>query len=99
MSKEPLLPLRDQLALDRTALANRRTGLASARTALALFVSGISFVQIFEAPWVLTVGWGLAALSVPVAGFGSLRYHQERNRLGRLAEEALARQAREEMTP
>jgi len=43
------LPFADQLALDRTILANRRTWLASARTSLALFVSGASFVEFFAA--------------------------------------------------
>ena len=36
--------LRDELAMDRTALANERTLLAYVRTSLALLLAGVSFV-------------------------------------------------------
>ena len=46
-SVHPLeLILRDQLAIDRTVLANERTLLAYVLTALTLFLVGISFVHL-----------------------------------------------------
>ncbi len=88
MSQDPLLPLRDQLALDRTELANRRTWLASARTALAMFVSGVSFLSIFEIDWVRVAGWTLATLSAPVLSLGYWRFYHKHRQLVRLEAEA-----------
>jgi len=79
-----LLPLRDQLALDRTELANHRTWLASARTALALFVSGATFLQFFDSTPFQVFGLGFMALSAPVLGLGYLRFLRERKQLAAL---------------
>ncbi len=89
MSSPPLLPLRDQLALDRTSLANQRTWLASARTALALFVSGVGFIEIFQSPWVVRVGWGMIWAALPVVGIGWLHFRREQRQLQALEEQAL----------
>lgn len=75
------LPLRDRLAIDRTALANRRTWLASARTALALFVSGATFLQFFDTVWMTAVGWAFMVLSLPVVMHGWWRYRRRRRQL------------------
>ena len=88
MTAKPLLPLRDQLALDRTELANRRTWLASARTSLAMFICGVSFVQFFDAEWLGVLGWGFVALSLPLLTIGYRGYVQEREQLKMLAEDA-----------
>lgn len=98
MTPKPLLPLRDQLALDRTDLANRRTWLASARTALAMFVSGVSFLEIFEADWVRIAGWCLATLSAPVLSLGYWRFHHEQRQLNQLEEDARRRMIEVEAT-
>lgn len=86
-STPPQLPLRDQLAFDRTELANQRTWLAAARTALTLFVSGASFLQFFDTAW----GWGTGlvflGLSGPVLGLGYLRYARKHRQLQALAGE------------
>ena len=76
-----LLPLRDRLAIDRTDLANRRTWLATARTALALFVSGASFLQFFEASWMRWLGWLFMALSLPVLLMGWRSYRRRHQNL------------------
>ncbi|MBN2799144.1 MAG: DUF202 domain-containing protein [Deltaproteobacteria bacterium] len=82
----PLLPLRDQLALDRTELANHRTWLASARAALTLFVSGASFLQFFDHLWIWGIGWGFIGISGPVLAFGLYRYRRQHRQLLELAE-------------
>lgn len=75
------LPLRDQLALERTQLANRRTWLASARTALTLFVSGAGFLKFFEDPIFEIVGWAFIVGSVPLVGVGWWRFRVHHKRL------------------
>lgn len=70
------LPFTDQLALDRTVLANRRTWLASARTSLVLLVSGVSFVKFFadeEMIWLLGVVFMLGAAPVLAMGWWHYR--------------------------
>ncbi|WP_019946131.1 DUF202 domain-containing protein [Hymenobacter aerophilus] len=42
------LPLSDQLAIDRTHLANERTLLAYLRTGIALVVAGFSLINFFR---------------------------------------------------
>ncbi|MCB9665177.1 MAG: DUF202 domain-containing protein [Alphaproteobacteria bacterium] len=83
------LPLRDRLALDRTQLANRRTWLAYARTALALFVTGASFQQFFDVPWVRWASWAFLAASVPTLALGWVRFRQQERRMAALAAEAM----------
>jgi len=65
------LPLTDQLALDRTLLANRRTWLASARTGLALFISGASFVKfVADDPTMKALGFAFMVATFPVLAGG-----------------------------
>lgn len=75
------LPLRDRLAINRTALAMERTWLAHARTALALFVTGASFLQFFEVPGSWTAGLLFIGISVPVLLRGLVQYRHRRKRL------------------
>ena len=89
-----LLPLRDQLALDRTALANQRTWLASARTALALFVGGVGFIELFGSAWVVRVGWGMIGVSGPIAAIGWWHFRRQRRQLL-----ALERSAQDDLSP
>ena len=75
------LPLRDRLAINRTALAMERTWLAHARTALALFVTGASFLQFFEVPGSLPAGLFFLGISVPVLLRGLVQYRSRRRQL------------------
>jgi len=62
----------DQLAEDRTRLANLRTFLAFVRTAIMVFATGITFIKLFSADEALVViGWLLlpAALVTLIVGF------------------------------
>ena len=55
------LPLSDQLAIDRTHLANERTLLAYLRSGIALIVAGFSLINFFRNDIYVVVG----ALLVP----------------------------------
>jgi putative membrane protein len=68
------LILRDELAIDRTLLANERTLLAYLRSAMTLAIAGASILHFSTRPW---YGWlGLACLPVAllIALIGVTRY-------------------------
>lgn len=50
------LSLSEQLALDRTILANERTFLSYMRTSLTIFVVGISFIELLDSPIIEIIG-------------------------------------------
>ncbi|WP_163707713.1 DUF202 domain-containing protein [Mangrovibacterium lignilyticum] len=55
----------DQLAEDRTRLANQRTFLAFIRTALMVFATGITLIKLFYSdPWLVVLGWVLLPVSL-----------------------------------
>jgi len=60
------LPLRDQLALDRTVLAVDRTWLAIVRTSIAVAAAGVSIVHLVNEPWARPVGSIVALMAIPV---------------------------------
>jgi putative membrane protein len=66
--------LRDDLALQRTALANERTLLAYLRTALMLIAGGGTAIKLFGNPAAVVSGWLLIALGVATAVFGAYRF-------------------------
>lgn len=69
------LVLRDELAIDRTRLANERTLLAWIRTALMLLVSGITLFKLFEGTMLMeAIGVTLIPTGFLVAGLGVRRY-------------------------
>lgn len=70
------LILRDELAIDRTLLANERTFLAYLRSAIALVIAGLSIMNFTEPGWF----WGVGMFSIPlgmvVGYFGYGRYRK-----------------------
>lgn len=70
------LILRDELAVDRTLLANERTFMAYLRSALTLFIAGVTFVHFFEYGMLFYLGIAFLPLSAAVAAFGMLRYRK-----------------------
>jgi len=56
--------LRDDLAIDRTLLANERTLLAYLRTALALVIAGLTIVHFADAVWYQIAGWCCVPLAM-----------------------------------
>lgn len=74
------LILRDQLAIDRTRLANERTLLSWLRTALMMLVSGITMLKLFEGVLVMEIiGGVLVPLSLIAAVWGARRYLRTRS--------------------
>jgi putative membrane protein len=67
--------LRDQLAFDRTRLANERTLLSYMRTALMLIVAGATAVKIVDVNRsILVTGWIFLALGAVVGIVGVWRF-------------------------
>ncbi|NBS14914.1 MAG: DUF202 domain-containing protein, partial [Verrucomicrobia bacterium] len=60
--KKSDLILRDELAIDRTVLANERTLLSYIRLAITLIIAGISIVHFAMEKWFETIGF----LCVPI---------------------------------
>ena len=79
-AKAGQLILRDELAIDRTRLANERTLLAWARTALMLLVSGATLLKLFEGIILMDViGAALIPIGLLTAGMGLRRYLRTRS--------------------
>ena len=76
--KDGAMNLADELAVQRTTLANERTWLAYLRTALTLFVAGVTFVQFFSSRIIQLIGWSFIPLGVVTALVGWRRYRQAR---------------------
>ena len=81
------LILRDELAIDRTILANERTLLSYLRGAVTLVIAGLSFLH-FAAPGLLR-GLGLALIPAGlVTGVIGVRRHRAMDRRIRAARAA-----------
>lgn len=70
------LSLGDELAIDRTTLANERTLLAYVRSAMALSIAGLTILHYSEELWFTILGLSLLPGSVAVAVIGICRYRR-----------------------
>jgi putative membrane protein len=68
------LPRTDQLALERTRLANERTLLSYVRTSLALIGGGVASVELIELGWVRPAGSILVVAGLILLPVGIWRY-------------------------
>ncbi|MBD3234958.1 MAG: DUF202 domain-containing protein [candidate division Zixibacteria bacterium] len=68
------LPLLDNLAANRTILANERTYLSYMRTALTMFIAGLTFIKFFEGGLVKTIGWIFLPVAAATIIVGFIRY-------------------------
>lgn len=75
------LTLNDQLAIDRTVLANERTALAYARTAMAMLALGISAIKFFDDRLIQAAGGVFVAGSAALMLLGWVRYRRTSRRL------------------
>jgi len=75
------LILRDELALDRTILANERTYLAYVRAAIALILAGVTFVHFSDALWYTLIGAACIPLGVAGLLIGVIRYRRMQSAL------------------
>ncbi|OGV81085.1 MAG: hypothetical protein A3K19_17310 [Lentisphaerae bacterium RIFOXYB12_FULL_65_16] len=83
------LILRDELAIDRTLLANERTVLAYLRGALTLVIAGVTFLHFFDKGMLLYIGIFCVPFGFAVGVFGALRYRSMDARI-RIVRESLA---------
>lgn len=88
------LILRDELAIDRTLLANERTFLAYLRSAVALLITGLSIIHFSDTLWFFILGLACVPGSVLVLLVGLSRFQKMkhsilivRNRLSDLRSE------------
>ncbi|HET9984125.1 MAG TPA: DUF202 domain-containing protein [Longimicrobiales bacterium] len=79
----PLLPMRNDLAVDRTTLANERTFLAYVRTALQCLVGGLSLLRFFERPLAHALGYVFIPLGGVLFVAGFVVYFRRRARPAR----------------
>lgn len=68
------LILRDELAIDRTVLANERTLLSYLRAAVALFIAGITIVNFSAEGWFRAMGIACIPSGIITAVIGVARY-------------------------
>jgi putative membrane protein len=92
------LILRDQLAIDRTLLANERTLLSYLRSGVALFIAGVSIIHFSHELWFTALGFVCLPLGVMTVWFGVVRFKKMdraisvvRQKLGNFAGEPAAR--------
>ena len=71
---DPAPPTADQLALDRTALANERTLLAYIRTALGLIALGVTAMKVFDERLMQIIGAAAVIAGIAVLLIGAWRY-------------------------
>ena len=69
--------VRDNLALQRTQLANERTLLAYGRTALMLVGSGATVLKLYgDLRWEFALGWMLIVAGIGAGLLGAYRYRR-----------------------
>ena len=70
------LILRDELAIDRTLLANERTLLAYVRGGVALFLAGVTFVHFSERGWYTVLGVVCLPIAMVIVALGVQRFRR-----------------------
>ena len=70
------LILRDELAIDRTILANERTVLSYYRSALTLVIVGVTFLHFAEKGYLIYIGAACIPVGLGVGVFGYRRYRR-----------------------
>ncbi len=72
----------NDLALERTRLANERTFLAYSRTAIMLFATGATFIKLFAQDLAFQImGWVMLVFSVLIFGYGIFSFTRVNRRL------------------
>ena len=87
------LILRDELAIDRTLLANEQTLLAYLRSAVALFIAGVSIIHFSQQPWFLAVGIACLPGGIMTGLIGIWRYRKMHNAISFVREQSAGHSA------
>lgn len=67
--------LRDELAIDRTLLANERTFLTYLRSGVALIIAGITFIHFTWSSWLEILGFLCVPAGIIIMIVATIRYH------------------------
>lgn len=70
------LTLRDELAIDRTLLANERTFLAYLRSGMALLIAGVTIIHFSPSGWFRAVGLACLPIGVAAGVVGLVRFRK-----------------------
>ena len=70
------LILRDELAIDRTLLANERTLMAYVRLAITMVIAGVSIIHFAMEKWFETIGFLCVPVGIAAGFFGWRRYQR-----------------------
>ncbi len=70
------LILRDELAIDRTLLANERTLMAYVRLAITMVIAGVSIIHFAMEKWFETIGFLCVPVGIAAGLFGWRRYQR-----------------------
>lgn len=70
------LILRDELAIDRTLLANERTLLSYLRSGIALFIAGVSIIHFSHQAWFTAVGFACLPSGLVTVWIGIRKYRE-----------------------
>ncbi|MHB9118628.1 MAG: DUF202 domain-containing protein [Burkholderiales bacterium] len=70
------LILRDELAIDRTLLANERTLLSYLRSSVALIIAGVSIIHFSHQIWFTLIGIVCLPSGAIAAQIGIIRYRK-----------------------
>lgn len=73
------LEMRDNLAMERTKLANERTFLSYLRTGIAMVFAGLTFIKIFASdPFYIGVGLAFVPIGLGIVAFGYIRFSKKK---------------------
>lgn len=75
------MDLRDELAIQRTILANQRTLLTFFNASLALVISGVSLIKFFNDGRIVWFGAALFAAGVLLLAYGFFNYVAHRRKI------------------
>lgn len=75
------LILREQLALQRTTLANNRTFLSFLRTALYFFIAGLSVESLLKIEYSFIIEWFFFISSFVIFSTGLLNYFKHKRKI------------------
>ncbi|NIP31967.1 MAG: DUF202 domain-containing protein [Candidatus Dadabacteria bacterium] len=73
--------LRDELAIDRTLLANERTFLAYLRSSIALIIAGVSFIHFARSSWLEILGLVCVPVGVIILIIATFRYQRVKSNI------------------
>ena len=70
------LILRDELAIDRTLLANERTLMAYIRLSITMVIAGVSIIHFAMEKWFETIGFLCVPIGIAAGILGWIRYQR-----------------------